>query len=739
MKTTKFYAVSKGKTVGIFTEWSVCHDSIYKYHFAAHKSFLDINSAINYLRANQTFDNCCDIPVYVDVNTVRTVKDYDHKCSRPGFLELSVGNNESEKPEKYKRQDTAVNTCKSVTSVDCEQARRNKEARCQNCDEMTETDTIECCSCKSWSHFSCTKLPRYQLFVFVSTSRKFTCEKCVEIPEDFFSGPDITPKMTTVPDFSVRMETKESQTDFPIHTIESEFQEHTVTLETKQSQTETNLIPEQTIRSQNTQSQTERPDVKTMCTQTPSIETRSVEVAADLMENNKKENTCDILQDGLVKILDQVSDVSKFLQEKTLASGTRLEKELSVGDESVNYKKELESQKVSYEKQLQKQVSEIKVLKDESLKLKGEFEKQKVTYDKQRLKYEKECEELNSKVHKIFLEAEIEKARLKGEIEVKEVKITCQNNSQKVYETELKSLLGRFDSKCKEIINLEDAMKHLKDNHIKEINKLEDMIKNLKDRKPETAHPKLLTAKSSNTDDNESRAVNSENESFITVMPNKNKTQRDKTQKNENNNDTPVRKVDNNNTSKVSQERPEGKTTYIGQNMKTSALIVGTSNTKFLSAKYIGDSSMYVKKVQKFTVKETTDFITKYEGLTPDVIAYQVTCNDIESKQTSEVLYEMENLINSTNAAFGKKPVVISLPLPRKEPVLNQRAQHLSAAMVSELSKFDNVSFSNNSNLMYRGQPLDGILYDKKHLSRWGNNLLARNLRDDIRKVLWKQ
>ena len=38
--------------------------------------------------------------------------------------------------------------------------------------------------CKGWTHYSCTKLPAYQLFILSRTSRKYTCELCTEVPLD---------------------------------------------------------------------------------------------------------------------------------------------------------------------------------------------------------------------------------------------------------------------------------------------------------------------------------------------------------------------------------------------------------------------------------------------------------------------------------------------------------------------------------------------------------------------------
>ncbi|VDI48352.1 Hypothetical predicted protein [Mytilus galloprovincialis] len=44
---------------------------------------------------------------------------------------------------------------------------------------------MECSKCYKWTHYECTKLPIYQLYTLVNTSRKYTCEVCAEVPTCF--------------------------------------------------------------------------------------------------------------------------------------------------------------------------------------------------------------------------------------------------------------------------------------------------------------------------------------------------------------------------------------------------------------------------------------------------------------------------------------------------------------------------------------------------------------------------
>lgn len=42
-----------------------------------------------------------------------------------------------------------------------------------------------CSKCKKWTHYACTKLPAYQLFLLINTSRKYTCEAFTVAPHEF--------------------------------------------------------------------------------------------------------------------------------------------------------------------------------------------------------------------------------------------------------------------------------------------------------------------------------------------------------------------------------------------------------------------------------------------------------------------------------------------------------------------------------------------------------------------------
>lgn len=77
-------------------------------------------------------------------------------------------------------------TCKTVqNSTNIESSGVAPRASCVMCKSLDDNKMIQCKKCNSWLHYSCTELPKYQIFLFHSTVRKFECEKCTVVPCDF--------------------------------------------------------------------------------------------------------------------------------------------------------------------------------------------------------------------------------------------------------------------------------------------------------------------------------------------------------------------------------------------------------------------------------------------------------------------------------------------------------------------------------------------------------------------------
>ena len=60
---------------------------------------------------------------------------------------------------------------------------KNNICFCVICKKVADDEAIECTICKGWIHYSCSKLPCYQLTALSSTERLYSCEKCVAVDE----------------------------------------------------------------------------------------------------------------------------------------------------------------------------------------------------------------------------------------------------------------------------------------------------------------------------------------------------------------------------------------------------------------------------------------------------------------------------------------------------------------------------------------------------------------------------
>ena len=68
-----FYCVARGRTNGIFTDWSKCEISVHRFHNAVHKGFQTLEQAIHFMMATGEFSSCHDIPVHDLDRTIHVI------------------------------------------------------------------------------------------------------------------------------------------------------------------------------------------------------------------------------------------------------------------------------------------------------------------------------------------------------------------------------------------------------------------------------------------------------------------------------------------------------------------------------------------------------------------------------------------------------------------------------------------------------------------------------------------
>ena len=62
-----------------------------------------------------------------------------------------------------------------------------------------------------------------------------------------------------------------------------------------------------------------------------------------------------------------------------------------------------------------------------------------------------------------------------------------------------------------------------------------------------------------------------------------------------------------------------------------------------------------MRKEIRYDIKSAKEFIQNFEGDEPDIVVYQVTCNDIEKQANGETFSQLDDLVNTTKNKFCAK------------------------------------------------------------------------------------
>lgn len=101
-------------------------------------------------------------------------------------LKTADTSNDNQFPENNVTHETESNEDKS----------QNENKDCALCPEINNDKMLECTTCKSWVHYECTNLPKYELTRYIRyKSRKYSCQICVTTDtknNPYFSGLEST-------------------------------------------------------------------------------------------------------------------------------------------------------------------------------------------------------------------------------------------------------------------------------------------------------------------------------------------------------------------------------------------------------------------------------------------------------------------------------------------------------------------------------------------------------------------
>ena len=82
---------------------------------------------------------------------------------------------------------THVRPCQQHVGTPLPGSSKSTKTQCVICTGDETKEMLQCAEqdCNSWVHYHCTKLPRHILYLYTTTKRKYTCEKCVPVPVSF--------------------------------------------------------------------------------------------------------------------------------------------------------------------------------------------------------------------------------------------------------------------------------------------------------------------------------------------------------------------------------------------------------------------------------------------------------------------------------------------------------------------------------------------------------------------------
>ena len=166
----KFYAVAKGRQVGIFTTWTNCCKSVDGYSHNQYKGTETLEQAIEILDESG-----------ISHSKIQEIQD-EMKEEGQYIVKMSDMEEKSDKVVRQMSDETEIKMSKAKVDEMSESGDEGKN--CKYCEDDDDKYMMKCEKCKNWVHYMCTELPAYQISLLSNTSRRFTCKKCVNIDKD---------------------------------------------------------------------------------------------------------------------------------------------------------------------------------------------------------------------------------------------------------------------------------------------------------------------------------------------------------------------------------------------------------------------------------------------------------------------------------------------------------------------------------------------------------------------------
>ena len=300
----------------------------------------------------------------------------------------------------------------------------------------------------------------------------------------------------------------------------------------------------------------------------------------------------------------------------------------------------------------------------------GKEQKQKIEMMERKLKEassradkaEKACQDMQLKLNTTFIQNEIQQSKMKGEIDILNNKLKTEHLISEALQSDIENLETRYKNRNAIIDDYDSKMK----SQILEINKMNEEILSLKLHACRVDDSLLKLNSENRLHDNS--VIEITPEKLSRPVAKKRLEERPHIAPSDTRHSTPNVKVRPTPVMKDNKSQDKSKTTVIDNRLdnaddpktpkignrpsfnRKQILLVGTSNTRYLNARSMAGRNSYIKKVTKYTVNEAKDFIENYDlEFKPEIIVYQLGCNDIEGDNDNDFSNQMGELVSTTN------------------------------------------------------------------------------------------
>ena len=560
-----------------------------------------------------------------------------------------------------------------------------KKYNCGTCKSPVADDGIQCGDCKLWFHYTCSKLPAYQLYMYEKSQRKYTCETCSNMDTEF----------NRKFDEMMAMSGSDEKCQEQSRGVKDHF-EYPVVQPGKYLESETQTGVEHV----DSCIQTDKPsDGKQMSD-------KCIQHESDSDGKTKKGKSA--TTDRETQTPESFTSIDKCLTDFQDVTVQRLES--SFINAIDNFAK-VHNNTTNLQNQIRKLTEERDSLKTPNQETSSKPDKKCDNCQTLSLKIENqdiENKKLKQQIFEVNLEKEMVAAKQQSALSVLNQKYESSKTQAGIIQQDVENMEKRLKIKCEVILELEEKVK--KQNS--DLLQLQDEVLAWK-------------MHASRKDDSLVQQGSMKVQEQVQELPATESRAKVRSQKEESN----VREK-----SSTPSEEPVIDIEAIPD--KKSVLLIGTSNIKYIDANRLSSTEVEVQKTTKYTLKEGQEYINQMKE-NPDAVVLHLFENDMEKETPEDCAAKVHNICTDIKQKARNTKIVVSMGLPRREEGINRKVMKLNVLLQEKLADMESVSLCDNGNLFYRGQPSKGILNaDGKHLSRLGTQKLSANLKSSIHKAL---